>query len=115
MGAAWEGGSDPAAFYNSEWIGDQHDDCDSNYDNISGTGFSNIQWFGAEVYVGSSVSLSSSSLTFCGYAGADRLIEYTGSGNKLNDVDTVDMMRMGGSVKCPDDAGKSSHVVIRMT
>ena len=27
----------------------------------------------------------------------------------------IDMIKMGGSVKCPDDAGLSTHVVIMMT
>ena len=67
MGAAWEGGDDPFTKYKADWNPTTTDDCSDMY-TTEGTGFSNVHWYGAKVYVGSSTNLAD--LTFCGYAGS---------------------------------------------
>ena len=117
MGSAWHGG-DRIDFLTNDWDGN-NGNCDILYQAEDPSsifaGFSNILWFGAKAYVGDYSNQQFDQLTECGYVGSDRLVKYEGDVDALDRDDYRELIKMGGSVKCPDDAGLSSHVVIMFT
>lgn len=69
----------------------------------------NRYWYGVQVFVSNTTSLTDAE--YCGYAGASRLIS---SPDVVGDQAAVnELMKNGGSVKCPEDVGTSQYVFIK--
>ena len=77
---------------------------------VSVEDFGNNFWHGAKIYVGNSTSLSD--LQPCGVAGSDKKLSYSDVTDKES---AEELIKMGGSVSCPDTIGSSKFVVIHMS
>lgn len=83
----------------------------SELDQSTCSDFNNRYWYAAKVYVSNTDSLNEAQL--CGYAGSTSLLENTSitadQGDKM-----LELLKTGGSVKCPEDVGASQYVIIHL-
>ena len=69
----------------------------------------NSKWYAVKVYVGNSTTIDDA--TFCGYVSSETT--YTENDLFLGSEDTLmDLMKLGGSVKCPETVGSSQYVIL---
>ena len=69
----------------------------------------NNHWNNVMAYIGNTTEIADA--TFCGYVSEE--IVYNEDDLTLGDEDTIiDLMKVGGSVKCPETVGSSQYVIL---
>ena len=69
----------------------------------------NAKWNNVMAYIGNTTEIADA--TFCGYVSEE--IVYNEDDLTLGAEDTIiDLMKVGGSVKCPETVGSSQYVIL---